>query len=214
MTSARESDRANGGASIDGASRSRPVQMPTVGDRAAASVIEGPAEAEGAKVNAPRGPPGDNAFPSEQDTRLPVQPPPSSTQGAQPASLETVLRREFERFLHERQQTSISPQDKETLFVEFKKLVESKNSQANGLAGTSALPSAAKEGTRRVEIWQSLDTTKLHELPSAASTTIGEVAKGGTFRVIGRSEDGKWLKIETPDGLNGYYWAARAREIL
>lgn len=66
----------------------------------------------------------------------------------------------------------------------------------------------ANEAPRRA-----LDTTNLRELASAASTVIGEVRKGSTFRVIGRSDDGKWLKIETRDGLTGYYWAARAREM-
>jgi SH3 domain-containing protein len=67
---------------------------------------------------------------------------------------------------------------------------------------------AANEAPRRA-----LDTTNLRELASATSTVIGEVRKGSTFRVIGRSDDGKWLKIETRDGLTGYYWAARAREM-
>jgi hypothetical protein len=119
------------------------------------------------------------------------------------ASDEARLRQEFERFLTERQQPPISPQDRETLFVEFK------NSLADGLAGTSA----GKERTRRVEIWEALDTTNLRELASAVSTVVGTVAKGSTFRVIARSDDGKWLKIERRDGLTGYYWAARAREM-
>ena len=217
MGSSRESGRPNGGASTKDAktggagqseatSPSRSVQMSTVSDRAPASVIAEPADADQANLNARRSPPGDAAIPSEQARALPVQPLPSSPQGAQPASHEAPLRQEFEQFLNERQQASISPQDSETLFVEFK------NSLANGSAGTSAPPSAGKEGTRRVEIWRALDTTNLHELASAASTVIGEVGKGSTFRVIGRSVDGKWLNIETRDGLTGYYWAARARE--
>jgi uncharacterized protein YgiM (DUF1202 family) len=67
--------------------------------------------------------------------------------------------------------------------------------------------------TLRVHIWQALDTTNLRELASASSTVIGTVEKGSTFRVIGRSEDRKWLKIETRDGSTGFYWAARAREM-
>ena len=124
----------------------------------------------------------------------------ASAQGAQSAPNEAQLRQEFERFLSERKQAPTEPQDRETLFGEFKKLIESMNAQANG-------------STRRVEICRALETTNLRELASAASTVIGEVAKGSAFRVIGRSDDGKWLKIETPDGLTGYYWAVRAREM-
>ena len=98
-------------------------------------------------------------------------------------------------------QAPTEPQDRETLFGEFKKLIESRNAQANG-------------SMQRVEIfWQALETTNLRELASASSTVIGTVEKGSTFRVIGRSEDRKWLKIETRDGSTGYYWAARAREM-
>jgi hypothetical protein len=136
--------------------------------------------------------------------RLPLPPLPSSAQGA--VSDEARLRQGFEQFLYERQQARRSPPDRETLFAEFK------NSLPNGLVATSAPTSADKEGTRRVEIWQALETTNLRELASAESTVVGTVAKGSTFRVIGRSEDGKWLKIETRDGLTGYCWAARARE--
>jgi uncharacterized protein YgiM (DUF1202 family) len=67
--------------------------------------------------------------------------------------------------------------------------------------------------TRRDETWQALETTNLRELASAASKGIGEIAKGSTFQVIGRSDDGKWLKIKTRNGLTDYYWAARAREV-
>jgi hypothetical protein len=137
-------------------------------------------------------------------TRLAVRPLPSSAQVA--ASDEARLRLEFEQFLNERQQAPRSPRDRETLFAEFK------NSLPNGLVATSAPTSADKEGTRRVETWQALETTNLRKLASAESTVVGTVAKGSTFRAIGRSEDGKWLKIETRDGLTGYYWAARARE--
>jgi hypothetical protein len=135
--------------------------------------------------------------------RLPVPPLPSSAQGAD----EARLRQKFEQFLNERQQAPRSPRDREILFAEFK------NSLPNGLVATSAPTSADKEGTRGVEIWQAVETTNLRELASAVSAVVGTVAKGSTVRVIGRSEDGKWLKIETRDGLTGYYWAARAREM-
>jgi hypothetical protein len=174
--------------------------MSAVSDRAAASITEEPDEADRAAASGGSSPPRDSAVPSEQTTRLPVQPLPSSTQGTQLAPNEAQLRQEFERFLNERKQAPTEPQDRETLFGEFKKLIESMNAQANG-------------STRRVEIWRALETTNLRELASAASTVIGEVAKGSAFRVIGRSDDGKWLKIETPDGLTGYYWAVRAREM-
>jgi hypothetical protein len=204
MGSSRESSRPNGDAATKDAktggaeqseatSPSGSVPMPTVSDRAPASAIEEPADADRANLNARRSLPGDS-------------PLPPSPQGTQPASQEARLRQEFERFVTGRQQGSTSPQDSETLFVEFK------NSLANGSAGTSAPPSASKESMRRAEIWQALDTTNLHELASATSAVIGEVGKGSTFRVISRSVDGKWLKIETRDGLTGYYWAARARE--
>jgi hypothetical protein len=132
-------------------------------------------------------------------------PLPSSAQST--ASDEVRVRHAFEQFLSERQQTPMTPRDREKLFVEFK------NSLANGLAGTFAPTSPGKEGTRRIEIWQAVETTNLRELASAQSTVVGTVVQGSTFRVIGRSEDGKWLKIETRDGLSGYCWAARAREM-
>jgi hypothetical protein len=166
------------------------VQVPTVSDRAAA-LVEEPAEPDRAEINATRRLPGDSAVPSEQARRLPVLAPPSSAQEAQGVSKAVRLKQAFEQFLDERQQVPI----------------------ADGLAGTSAPPSAGKEGTRRVGIWQALETTNLHEIASAGSTVIGEVAKGSTFRLIDRSADGKWLKIETRDGSTGYYWAARAREM-
>jgi hypothetical protein len=172
-------------------SPSRSVQMPTVSDRAAASTTEEPAEPDRAKINATRSLPGGSAVPPEEARRLPVLAPPSSAQEAQGVSNAVRLKQSFERFLAERQQVPI----------------------ANGLAGTSAPSSAGKEGTRRVEIWQALETTNLHEIASGGSTVIGEVAKGSTFRLIDRSADGKWLKIETRDGSTGYYWAARAREM-
>jgi hypothetical protein len=173
-------------------SPSRSVQTPTVSDRAAASTIEEPAEPDRAKINATRSLTGDSAVPPEEASRLPVLAPPSSAQDAQGVSDAVRLKQSFEQFLAEqRQQVPI----------------------ANGSAGTSAPSSAGKEGTRRFEIWQALETTNLHEIASAGSTVIGEVAKGSTFRLIDRSADGKWLKIETRDGSTGYYWAARAREM-
>ena len=187
------------------------VRMPTVSDRASASVATESADADRANVNARHSPPADSAVAPEQSKRSPAQPLPSSAQGVQPARRDARLRQQFEQFLNERQQASSGPQERETLFGEFKKLIESKNAQANGLAVDD--PPISAGSSRRVETWQALDTTNLRELPSAASTAIGEVAKGSTFRVIGRSDDSKWLKIETRDGLTGYYWAARAREI-
>jgi uncharacterized protein YgiM (DUF1202 family) len=180
------------------------MQMPTVSGRAAASVIEEPTE-----VNA-RGSPRENSA-AKQASRLPVQPLPSSAQGAQPASDKARLTQQFEQFLKERQPAPVGPQDKEALLVEFKKFVEFRNSQANAIAREGAPTSTGS--TRRVQIWQALDTTNLRELASASSAVVGEVVKGSTFRVIDRSEDRKWLKIETRDGSTGYYWAARAREM-
>jgi hypothetical protein len=185
---------------------SRSVQMPTVSGRAAASVIE-----ETTEVNARGSPPENSAAPSEQASRSPLQPLPSSVQGAQPASDKARLRQQFEQFLKERQLAPVGPQDREALLVEFKKFVEFRNSQANVIAREGAPISTGS--TRRVQIWQALDTTNLRELASSSSAVIGEVVKGSTFRVIDRSEDRKWLRIETRDGSTGYYWAARAREM-
>ena len=179
-------------------SLSHPVQMPTASDTAAASVIEEAAGLDHAKVNPGRSLPGAGVVPSEQQ-RLPA---PES----QPTSNEVQLRQVFEQFLNERQQPLIGQRDREGLFVDFK------NSLAKGLPRTAPI-SAGTEGTRQVEIWQALDTTNLRELGSSDSAVVGTVAKGSTFRVVGRSKDGQWLKIETRDGSTGYFWAARAREM-
>lgn len=186
------------------------VQIEKAVDRAAVSAIAELADANRANLNASHVTPEDSAIRSEQASRSPVQVLPSSAQGAQPGSRDARLRQDFEQFLNERQQSSSSPHDREKLFADFKKLI-SKDLQLSGSAGEDA--PATSGSTRRIEIWRALDTTNLRELASAASTVIGEVAKGSTFRVMGRSEDGKWLKIETSGGLTGYYWAARAREM-
>jgi SH3 domain-containing protein len=137
---------------------------------------------------------------------LPVPPPiPSSAQGRAPN--EARMSQAFEQFLNGRQRAPTTSSERERLFAEFK------NSLAAGFARTAVPTTVSKEATPEVEIWQALETTNLRELASAGSPAIGEVAKGSTFRVIGRSEDGRWLKIETRDGLTGYYWAARAREM-
>jgi hypothetical protein len=217
-----EEDQPNGGASTtdvktgsagqsEAMSPLRSVQMPATDERAPASVIEGSADTVPANVTTSRGPPGESAAPSEQAVQLPIQPLPSSAQGTQRSSHEARARQEFEQFFNQRLQAPISPPDRETLFGEFKKFVESKKSKPNELALEDASESAGS--TQRVETWQALETTNLRELASASSTAIGEVAKGSTFRVIDRSKDGKWLKIEMGDGSTGYYWAARAREM-
>jgi Cdc6-like AAA superfamily ATPase len=195
--------RTGGAGRSEVAPLSRSMQMPTVRGSAPPLVIGEPAEA-----NARRSPPEDGAVSPEQASPSPAQSPPSSAQGAQLGPHGARMRQDFEQFLNERQQTSSSPQEREKLFEAF---IRSKNSQANGLAGEDA--PATSGSTRRIEIWQALDTTKLRELASADSTVVGTVAKGSTFRVIDRSKDGKWLKIETRDGLTGYYWAARGREM-
>lgn len=187
-------------AQSEATSSSAPLQMPTTSGRAAASVLEEPAEPDHPNVNAWP------SAPEESAARLPVPPRPAPAQGDQPASNEARVRQAFEQFLNERQQAPSGLQDRQALFIEFK------NSLANRLPGAAAPTSASKEGTPRVEIWQALDTTNIRELASSLSTVIGTVEKGSTFRVIDRSKDGKWLKIETRDGSTGYYWAARARE--
>jgi SH3 domain-containing protein len=136
---------------------------------------------------------------------LPAPPLPSSAERGVPD--EARMRQAFAQFLNGRQGAPSTPSDREKLFVEFR------NSLAKGGPGTATPTAAGKESMPRVEIWQARDTTNLRELASAGSPAIGEVAKGSTFRVIGHSDDGKWLKIETHDGLIGYYWAARAREM-
>jgi hypothetical protein len=183
-------------------SSSHPAQLPTISNKGGASVIEEPAEADRAKINTG---PGENAGTSEPVRRLPA--PPTPAQGVQPAPSDAPLRQAFEQFLNEQQQASTSPRGKEALFNEFK------NSLANALSRDAALASAEKESTRRIEIWQSLDTTNLRDHAAASSAVIGTVKRGSTFRVIDRSKDGKWLKIETRDGSSGYYWAERAREM-
>jgi SH3 domain-containing protein len=190
----------------DKTSPPHPVQIQKTGDKAAVLLNAEPADADGANLNAT---PQDSAVRSEQASHSPVQALPPPAQDAQPGLREARLRQVFEQFLNEREQTSSSPQDREKLFADFKKLV-----YENSLNGSSGEDAPATSGsTRPIETWQALETTNLRELASAASTVIGEVAKGSTFRVIGRSEEGKWLKIKTNEGLTGYYWAARARQM-
>src|SRR5579864_77181 len=90
------------------------MQMPTTGDRAAAAVLEKPAETARPKVNADPSPPGENAV------RSPVPPLPASAQEVQSASDEARLKHAFEQFLKGREQASIGQRDREALFVEFK----------------------------------------------------------------------------------------------
>jgi SH3 domain-containing protein len=184
---------------------SRSGQTPTISGGA-------PAFATGdlADVNARRSPPEAGAAPPEQSRRMPLEPLPLSPQGAQPPSGKARLRQEFEQFLSEQQQVPLVRRDRETLLAQFRKFVELKNSQAN-VATAEGAPKS-RDGTQRFEIWLALDTTNLREHASASSTAIGTVAKGSTFRVVDRSADGKWLKVETSDGSTGYYWAARARK--
>jgi SH3 domain-containing protein len=198
---------ANGGpGKSEPTSPSHPVQARTTSGKPAALAIEEPAETDLPKVDAGPSPIADSALRSKEARRLPTPPLPTSAQGVQIGSNEARLRQAFEQFLIERQRAPSGLRDRQALFVEFK------NSLANRSLGAAAPTSPGKEGTPRVEVWQALDTTNIRELASLLSTVIGTVEKGSTFRVIDRSKDGKWLKIETRDGSTGYYWAARARE--